>query len=81
MKCHQCGACCTEISISSNIPGMGAKPAGIRCIHLGDDRLCALFGKPDRPTVCSSFQANVEICGTNEKEAISLIRWYEKETS
>lgn len=81
MNCHQCGACCVEISISSPIPGMpNGKKAGERCIHLNNN-LCSIFGHPDRPKVCSSFQADIEICGTNKEEATNLIRWFEKATS
>jgi len=82
MECHQCGACCTEISISSPIPYMpNGKPAGKRCDWLDTDtNLCGLFGLPERPAICSSFQADVSICGTNKEEATKLIRWYERET-
>ncbi|MFC0402948.1 YkgJ family cysteine cluster protein [Paraburkholderia rhizosphaerae] len=45
-----CGACCIAPSISSPIPGMpDGKPAGVRCVQLGDDLRCAIFGKPERP--------------------------------
>ena len=81
MDCHQCGACCTEISISSPIPGMEqGKPAGVRCPWLDNQNLCMLFDTPQRPAVCSSFQASPDICGTNKSEATQLIRWYERET-
>jgi Fe-S-cluster containining protein len=69
-----CGACCIVISISSPIPGMpNGKPAGVRCIHLSDDGLCGLFGTPDRPPVCSQFQAEKAICGSSAKEAFRNI--------
>lgn len=81
MDCHQCGACCTEISISSAIPGMpNGKPAGVRCKWLGTDNLCIMFNNPLRPAVCGSFQADISICGTNKEEATKLIRWYERAT-
>ena len=81
INCNCCGACCVEISISSPIPGMpNGKPAGVACIHLKDS-MCAIFNHPDRPKVCGSFQASLDICGTNKEEATALIRWYEKETS
>lgn len=81
MDCHQCGACCTEISISSAIPGAPlGKPAGQRCLHLMDNNLCGLFNDPRRPAVCSSFQADLDICGTNYQQAVHRIRWYEKAT-
>ncbi|UNI71439.1 YkgJ family cysteine cluster protein [Burkholderia phage vB_BpP_HN04] len=81
MECHQCGACCTEISISTSYVGHpNGKKAGTRCIWLEADNKCLLFNKPLRPAICSSFQADPEICGTNGEEATKLIRWYEKET-
>jgi uncharacterized protein len=75
MKCRMsCGACCIAISISSPIPGMPqGKRAGERCLHLGADNLCGLFGKPERPAVCSSFQPMVDTCGQSRQEAFSLI--------
>lgn len=80
MDCNQCGACCVEISISSPIPGMSnGKKAGEKCIHLVNN-LCGIFGQPDRPSVCSSFKADVEICGNNYNEAVKRIRWFEQET-
>ena len=81
MNCHQCGACCVEISIPSPIPGMpDGKPAGVRCVHLMGN-LCGIFGSDERPKVCVSFQADLGICGANHDEATQLIRWYEKQTS
>ena len=32
------------------------KPAGVRCIQLGDDARCLIFGHPARPAVCSGLQ-------------------------
>ena len=81
MICNQCSACCVAISISSSIPGMpNGKKAGERCIHLKDS-LCSLFGSPTRPLVCSSFQANADICGSNYEESSKKIQWYERQTS
>jgi len=69
-----CGACCIAISISSAIPGMpDGKPAGVRCIHLNDNMLCNLFGKPERPKVCGNFAAEELICGTTRDEAMTII--------
>lgn len=76
MECHKCGVCCTEISISSI-----NKPAGVRCDALTGAGLCSLFGKPGRPAVCSSFQAEPAVCGSNASDATRLIRWLEKETA
>lgn len=79
MECHQCGACCTAISISSQIPGMGPKPSGIKCIHLVNN-LCGLFGKKERPQICTSFQASEEFCGKNAEEAFERIYQIEEMT-
>jgi uncharacterized protein len=75
MDCRPgCGACCIAISISSPIPGMPlGKPAGVRCIHLSQTNLCGLFGKPERPAVCSSFRAMEDTCGKSREEAKALI--------
>jgi hypothetical protein len=82
MECRAgCGACCVAISISSNIPGMPkGKPAGVRCIHLSEKNLCQLFGKPERPKVCSAFNASEDFCGNSYNEAIILISDIEKIT-
>ncbi|CAH2808508.1 MAG: UPF0153 protein YeiW [uncultured Paraburkholderia sp.] len=59
-----CGACCIAPSISSPIPGMpNGKPAGVRCVQLGDDLRCAIFGQPERPACCSGLQPQAEMCG------------------
>ena len=70
-----CGACCIALSISSAIPGMPhGKPAGVRCAQLGDDNRCRIFGLPERPKVCSDFQAELEFCGTTRAEALQRMR-------
>ena len=72
MECRRgCGACCIAPSISSPIPGMpNGKPAGVRCIQLTSDKLCAIFGQPERPTCCSGLQASAEMCGDSAQSAI-----------
>jgi hypothetical protein len=83
MNCRVgCGACCVAPSISEPIPGMnGGKPAGVRCVHLTPDRLCALFGRPERPAVCERLQASEEMCGRNSAEALRYLAWLERETA
>ena len=82
MKCRKCGACCIALSISSEIPGMpGGKPAGVRCIHLTPEGLCALYGLDTRPSVCSSFEPSPETCGSSRQEALELMSRMEAETS
>jgi len=66
-----CGACCIAPSISSVIPGMpNGKLAGERCIQLGNDLRCKIFGHPDRPAVCSSLQPSHEMCGESRAHAM-----------
>jgi Fe-S-cluster containining protein len=77
-----CGACCIAISISSPIPGMPhGKPAGVRCPQLTGENRCALFGRPERPRVCSSFPAMKDVCGGSPEEAFSLIELLEVATA
>lgn len=76
-----CGACCIALSISSPIPGMpDGKPAGVRCVQLGADNLCQIFGQPGRPQVCSDFQAEPQFCGDTREAALELMRWLEQVT-
>ncbi|MGI6339686.1 MAG: YkgJ family cysteine cluster protein [Bacteroidales bacterium] len=75
MECRKnCGACCIAASISSPIPGMpGGKPAGIKCIHLMDDMMCALYGNPSRPRVCIDFKPDPDFCGNSREEAMRIL--------
>ncbi|MBN2159730.1 MAG: YkgJ family cysteine cluster protein [Spirochaetes bacterium] len=75
MECRPgCGACCIAPSISSPIPGMPhGKPAGVRCVQLGPDNRCALFGKKERPEFCSGLRPSPEMCGTNFDEAFAYL--------
>jgi uncharacterized protein len=76
-----CGACCIAPSISSPIPGMPhGKPAGVRCVQLGDDLRCAIFGKPQRPACCSGLQPQPEMCGTSRAEALIWLTRLENDT-
>ncbi|MDA5193346.1 YkgJ family cysteine cluster protein [Alphaproteobacteria bacterium LMG 31809] len=82
MNCREyCGACCTAPSISSPIPGMpDGKPAGVRCVQLDDQERCRIFGLPERPAVCASFQANEQMCGSSRDHALQWLSWLEVET-
>ena len=75
MECRiGCGACCIAPSISSPIPGMpDGKPAGVRCVQLSDDNRCQLFGKPERPAVCSSLRPTEEMCGQTAEQAYEYL--------
>ena len=69
-----CGACCIAPSISSPIPGMPqGKPAGMRCAQLTADVRCSIFGRRERPAVCTSFRASAEHCGTDRDEALRYL--------
>lgn len=82
MMCRAgCGACCIAPSISSPIPGMpNGKPAGVRCVQLDSNNMCRIFGQPERPAVCSAFQADIAVCGQTSAEAITLLSWLEQRT-
>ena len=82
MDCRAgCGACCIAPSISSPIPGMPqGKPAGVRCVQLTDDNRCLLFGKPERPEVCSRLRPIEEMCGSSREEALVYLRFLEQAT-
>ena len=82
MQCRlNCGACCIAPSISSPIPGMpNGKPAGVRCVQLDNDNLCRLFAQPERPALCSAFQASPSVCGESPEQALELIHLLELAT-
>lgn len=82
MECRiGCAACCIVVSISSPIPGMPeGKPAGVRCVQLTEDNKCKLFGKPERPAVCSSLKPSIEMCGNENSYAFSYLEELEKST-
>ncbi|TCV92844.1 hypothetical protein EC912_106183 [Luteibacter rhizovicinus] len=76
-----CGACCIAPSISSAIPGMpNGKPAGVRCIQLTDDNRCAIFGRPERPAVCSSLMPQPDMCGVDTVSAMNYLAHLEAAT-
>ena len=49
------------------------KPAGVRCVHLLADLRCALFGRPERPAVCTSLRPSEDMCGTTRDIALRLL--------
>ena len=76
-----CGVCCIAPSISSPMPGMPyGKPAGVRCLHLTHDQLCALYGKPGRPEVCTRLRPSEEMCGQTAREAFVWLARLERAT-
>jgi hypothetical protein len=56
------------------------KPAGVRCVQLDENERCRLFGRPDRPAVCSSLKPSVEMCGDSREYAIRWLSRLERET-
>jgi len=69
------------LSISSPIPGMpDGKPAGVRCVQLTADSLCAIFGTPERPQICNNLRPMPEMCGTSTREAYEYLERLERET-
>lgn len=82
MECRVgCAACCIAPTISSPIPGAeGEKAAGIRCFQLTADNRCKLFGHADRPLVCRSLKASVEMCGYSNVEAMQILTRLEQLT-
>jgi uncharacterized protein len=82
MECRVgCAACCIAVSISSPIPGMpSGKPAGVRCVQLNENNACKLFGRPERPAVCVSLQASVDMCGGSNVEAFRNLSDMEQAT-
>ena len=77
-----CAACCIAPSISTPIPGMPlGKPAGVRCVQLTDDHRCLLFGRPERPAVCTSLRPSPDMCGSCAREAYTWFAWAERMTA
>lgn len=56
------------------------KPAGVRCVQLLPDFRCAIFGRPERPAVCASLRAGVEMCGNVREEALAYLKELERLT-
>lgn len=48
------------------------KPAGVRCVQLDANNRCLIFGRPERPAVCSGLKPSSEMCGTSQAHAM---RW------
>lgn len=56
------------------------KPAGVRCIQLGDDARCRIYGQPDRPAVCGGLMPSVEMCGDGREQAWAYLMQLERAT-
>jgi hypothetical protein len=57
------------------------KAAGVPCIQLTEEGLCAIYGSPERPSVCGSLKADPEMCGSSREEAIAFLTELETATS
>jgi hypothetical protein len=57
------------------------KPAGARCVPLTDDNRCAIFGRPERPAVCSSLRAEPAMCGADRAHALAWLARLEAATA
>ncbi len=56
------------------------KPAGVRCIQLGQDNRCRIFGQPERPAFCGGLLPSEEMCGPSREHAISWLNELERAT-
>lgn len=67
-------------SITSHIPGMErGKPAGVRCVHLTENRTCGIY--QDRPAVCREFTPTADLCGESFAEAMENLERLERLTA
>lgn len=57
------------------------KPAGVRCIQLGADHRCQIFGDPDRPKVCAGLQPEGAMCGPHREHAMAWLADLESATA
>ena len=56
------------------------KPAGIPCVQLLPDYRCALFGRAERPAVCTSLRPTETMCGASRDDAMSFLQALERVT-
>lgn len=49
------------------------KPAGVRCAQLDDANRCRIFGRPERPAVCSQLRPSAEMCGADASAAVAWL--------
>ena len=76
-----CAACCIAPSISTAMPKMPhGKAADIACAHLDARLRCELFGKPERPSVCSRLRPQPAMCGGDRDQALDYLRELERAT-
>lgn len=59
--------------ITGSLKVSTAKPAGVRCIQLGDDARCRIFDQPERPAVCAGLMPSAEMCGSSQAQALHYL--------
>jgi hypothetical protein len=57
------------------------KPAGVRCVQLGEDHRCQIFGRPERPAFCAGLQPSAEMCGETREQAMLWLSALERATA
>jgi hypothetical protein len=57
------------------------KPAGVRCVQLGEDQRCMIFGRPERPAFCAGLQPSAEMCGATREQAMHWLAALERDTA
>jgi len=53
----------------------------VRCVQLTDDNRCAIFGRPERPAVCSRLRAEPAMCGDGSVHALRYLAAMEAATA
>jgi len=56
------------------------KPAGVRCAQLDEGNRCLIFGRPERPAVCSGLKPSAEMCGASQQHAMRFLTHLEAMT-
>lgn len=89
-ECDFCARCCIGVSMNSILPNgeVFKKAAGERCIHLGTDKLCKVWGdKEKQPEVCRTIKPSNSLCrfdlrGDPEeaKKHYKYFNWLERAT-
>lgn len=57
------------------------KPAGVRCVQLDERSHCRLFGRPERPAVCTSLAPSAAMCGDSTAQAMAWLSRLEAATA
>ena len=56
------------------------KAAGLGCVQFDQAERCRLFGRPERPAVCSCLQPSADMCGSSREQAMAWIGRLEQHT-